>query len=43
MLALTESRLRGDIQDGEMEMKDFQHYRADRKEGRRRGGVIVYL
>jgi hypothetical protein len=43
MLALTESHLREDIQDGEIEMKGFQHYRADRKEGRRNGGVIVYL
>jgi hypothetical protein len=33
MLALTESHLREDIQDGEIEMKGFQHYRADRKKG----------
>ena len=43
MLALTESHLREDIQNGEIEMKGYQHYRADRKEGRRKGGVIVYL
>jgi hypothetical protein len=43
MLALTESHLREDIQDGEIEMKDFQHCRTDREEGRRKGGVIVYL
>ena len=43
MIALTESHLRKDILDAEITMEGFQHYRADRKEGRKKGGVIVYL
>ena len=43
LIALTDSPLRKDILDAEIAMEGFQHYRADRKEGRKKGGVIFYL
>ena len=43
IIAITESHLRKDIQDAEISMPGFQLYRADRTEGIRKGGVVVYL
>ena len=43
IVALTESHLRSEIQDAEIAMHGFQLYRADRTEGIRKGGVVVYL
>ena len=43
IVALTESHLRESIRDAEVKMPHFQHYRADRSNGRKQGGVIVYV
>ena len=43
VFALTESHLRQEIRDAEIYMPGFQIYRADRQEGIKKGGVIVYL
>ena len=43
IVALTESHLRSEIQDAEIAMPGFQLFRADRTEGIRKGGVVVYL
>ncbi|KAK3886856.1 hypothetical protein Pcinc_009012 [Petrolisthes cinctipes] len=43
VIALTESHLRIDILEAEIGMVEFQAYRADRSEGKKKGGVIVYV
>ena len=43
VLALTESHLRSDIKDAEVQIGGFQVYRADRAENRRKGGVVAYV
>ena len=43
IIALTESHLRSGILEAEIYMNGYQIYRADRLEGIRKGGVIVYL
>ena len=43
IVAITESHLRSDIRDAEIAMPGFQLYRADRTDGIRKGGVVVYL
>jgi hypothetical protein len=43
MIALTKSHLRKDILDAVIAMEVFQHYRADRKEGMKKEGLIVSL
>ena len=43
VLAMTESHLRSDIKDAEVQIGGFQVYRADRAENRRKGGVVAYV
>ena len=43
ILTITESHLNESFHDGEINMKGYSFYRADRTSGIRKGGVIVYL
>ena len=43
IVALTESHLKAEILDAEIHMEGFQIFRADRTQGKKKGGVIVYL
>ena len=43
IVALTESHLRSDIKDAEISMPGFQIYRADRTQGIKKGGVVIFL
>ena len=43
IIALTESHLNSEYHEGEIAIPEFSHYRADRCEGTRKGGVIVYV
>ena len=43
IIALTESHLNSSFHEGEVSIEGFDHYRSDRKEGVRKGGVVVYI
>lgn len=43
LVCCTESHLRQDIKDGEIQMSGFELFRGDRLTGRKKGGVIVYV
>ena len=43
VIALTESHLNSEYHQGEIAIPNFSHYRADRCEGTRKGGVITYI
>ena len=43
IIALTESHLRPAILDAEIQIEGFQLFRADRLEGTKKGGVIIYV
>ena len=43
ILTLTESHLHDDFLEGEIEMRGFTNYRADRANGVRKGGIITYV
>ena len=43
IIALTESHLNSKYHEGEISINNFNHYRTDRSEGKRGGGVIVYV
>ena len=43
IITLTESHLHKDFLDGEIQIEGFNHYRADRAHGTRKGGVITYI
>ena len=43
IVALMESHLRAEIKDAEIQMEGFNIFRADRTEGMRKGGVIIYI
>ena len=43
IVALTESHLNSDYHEGEIAIDQFTHFRADRCEGIRKGGVILYI
>ena len=43
ILAITESHLNSGFHEGEIAMDNYGHFRADRSEGTRKGGVILYV
>ena len=43
LICLTESHLRKSILDAEVEIKDFELIRSDRLQGKKKGGVAVYV
>ncbi len=43
VICITESHLRNNIQDAEVTIQGYESFRADRIEGRKKGGVIVYI
>ena len=43
IIALTESHLRGEIRDAEVSIDGFSLIRADRSDGYRGGGVVMYI
>ena len=43
IMALTESHLNSDYHEGEITIESFTHFRADRTDGVRKGGVIVFV
>ena len=43
IIALTESHLRGEIRDAEVSIDGFSMIRADRSDGFRGGGVVMYI
>ena len=43
IITLTESHLNEGFSEGEIHMAGFQHYRADRKQGTLKGGIITYV
>lgn len=42
LICVTESHLRNEIRDAEIEMKGYEMYRADRANDRKKGGVVIY-
>ena len=43
VITLTKSHLTSDFLEGEISMKGFVNFRADRKAGTRKGGIITYV
>ena len=43
IIALTESHLNSGFHEGEVYMKGFGNFRADRTDGVRKGGIVTYV
>ena len=43
LIGITESHLKTEINDAEVKIKGYRSFRGDRTEGKKKGGVIVYV